>query len=212
MKIKLLAGLVSLSCLSALLFYQCGRYKVIPDVCFNKNILPIFVSKCTTGGCHSGGGNRQGGSNFTTYEGIMTKVKPNHPLLSDVYTQCNGNNPSMPPSGYTALTSTELEYIKYWIHTGAKNPADCNGTTCDTLNISYSTRVMPFMNTWCVGCHNSSNAGGGYDLSTYAGVKNSITPSNRLMGSMNQLSGYSAMPKGSGKVDACDITALQKMD
>jgi hypothetical protein len=140
----------------------------------------------------------------------MTRVKAYHPLLSDVYKKCNGNNPSMPPSGYTSLTSTELEYIKYWIHIGAKNSPDCSGTTCDTINISYSARVLPFMNTWCVGCHNSSNAGGGYDLSSYQGVKNSITPNNRLMGSINQLSGYFAMPQGSGKVDACDIKVIQK--
>jgi len=211
MKIKLLSSFTILLLASLIFFYNCGSNKLIPDVCFNKNILPIFISKCTTSGCHSGGtGNRKGRTNFSTYEGIISKVSPYHPLASEAYTKCTGLNSSMPPSGYTALTNTELEYIKYWIHTGAKNSGNCDGTTCDTSNVTYASKIAPFMNTWCVGCHNPSNAGGGFDLSTYEGVKNSITPNNRLMGSINQLSGFSAMPKGSGKVSSCDIRGIQK--
>ena len=211
MKIKLLSFFTFFLILFLLFFYQCGSYKVIPDVCFNKNILPIFISKCTTSGCHIGGtGRQQGGSDFRTYDGIVSKVTAYHPLLSSVYTKCTGNSPSMPPSPNPPLTSTELEYIKYWIHTGAKNSTDCGGKLCDTTNVSFSGRIQPLFNTWCVGCHNSATAGGGYDLSTYAGVKNSISPSDRLMGSLNQVSGYSAMPSGSGKLSTCDINAVQK--
>ncbi len=194
--------------LTILIFYQCGNNRVVPDMCFKKNILPIFVSKCTTSGCHSGNkGKRNEGSNFANYEGIMTKVKARHPLLSEVYTQCDGSNPSMPPRGYTKLTKTELEYIKYWIHTGAKN-SECGNDGCDTLNTSFTNRIQPILTIWCVGCHNKSNTGGGFDLSDYQGVKNCIP---RLMGSLNQLNGYAAMPKGSSTpIGLCDLRAIQK--
>jgi hypothetical protein len=189
-------------------FNGCGKNKFIADVCFNKNIKPIFISKCTTGGCHSG---KSGLGDFSTYEGIMTKVKPYHPLLSEIYTQCRGNNPSMPPRNYTQLTATELDYIKYWIHTGAKNEGDCGIVSgCDTTNITFSGRVMPILSTWCVGCHNTTDPGGGYDLSNYAGVIAAISPDNRLIGSINQLNGFSAMPQGSSKIDTCDIGAIQR--
>ncbi len=188
----------------------CGKNKFIADVCFNTKIKPIIISKCTTNGCHSGGQGKRRLSDLTTYEGIITKVKPYHPLMSEIYTQCRGNNPSMPPRGYTMLTDTELEYIKYWIHTGAKNDNSCGGVICDTLNFTFTNRVLPILTTWCVGCHNTSNPGGGYDLSNYDGVVNSIAPENRLMGSINQLTGFSAMPKGSSKMEVCELNAIQK--
>lgn len=210
MKIKILVLFSMIVFSSLILFNSCGKNKVVPNICFKNDILPIFISKCTTSGCHSSNsGKKEGGVDLSKYEGIMTKVKPYHPLASEVYTQCRGNNPSMPPSPNLPLTSTELEYIKYWIHTGAKNLDNCIAKTCDTVNVSFSGKIQPLINTWCVGCHNTSNAGGGFDLSTYQGVKNSITPTNRLSGSIEHLSGYSSMPKGATMLDPCDIKAIQ---
>jgi len=194
-----------------LIFFQCSSNKVVPNICFNKDILPIFISKCTTSGCHSSlnGQNAKGGD-FTSYEGILKKVKPYYPLFSEVYTECNGENPNMPPAPNTPLTSKELDYIKYWIHIGAKNTIDCGGYECDTINISFSKRVQPLLNTWCLGCHNSNNAGGGFDLSNYDGVKKTITPDNRLIGSIFQLINFDPMPKGTGKLNDCDLIAIKK--
>lgn len=210
MKIKVYLISCAIIATVVLSMLGCGKNKFVADVCFNKNIKPIFISKCTTSGCHDGG--RGHLDNFTTYEGIMKKVKPYYPMLSDVYTQCRGNNPAMPPRNSTKLTATELEYIKYWIHTGAKNERDCGVeiSACDTVNYTFSARIMPILNTWCVGCHNTANPGGGYDLSNYAGVVSAIAPDNRLIGSINQLNGFSAMPQGSSKIDSCDIGAIQR--
>lgn len=190
---------------------RCGKNKLIPNICFSRDVLPIFISKCTTSGCHSANqsGNRRGVSDFTTYDGIMTRVKAYHPLLSDVYTKCTGSNPSMPKSPVSKLTSTELDYIKYWIHTGAKN-SDCSTSVCDSSSANFSANVQPILNTWCVGCHSSVLSSGGYDLSNYAGVKNAISPNNRISGCINQLTGYYAMPQGGNKLDACSIGIIQK--
>jgi mono/diheme cytochrome c family protein len=64
------------------------------------------------------------------------------------------------------------------------------------------------MNTYCKGCHNPASLGGGIDLSTYAGVKTAAL--GRLMGTLNQAAGYSAMPKGGSKLSDCQIRQIEK--
>ena len=111
----------------------------------------------------------------------------------------------MPVGG--KLSGKEVSYIKIWIKMGAKNTTNCSG--CDTSVFSYSGIIQPLMNTWCVGCHSSSNAGGGYDLSNYSGVKISIH-NGRLLGTLKHASGFSAMPKGTYKLSDCDISKVEK--
>ncbi len=209
MKFTRFFNVAALTLTATFFLLQCGNNKAVPDVCFTKNIQPIFVTKCGMSGCHSGSGGGHGEKmNFTTYEGIMKKVKANYPLLSEAYTKCTGKNPEMPPKGYTKLSETELQYIKYWIHTGAKN-SDCT-SACDTLTLSFSGRIKPLLDTWCLGCHSASNAGGGYDFSTYEGVRTAIAPNSRLLGCIEQQTGYSAMPQNGGKLSDCDIIAVKK--
>jgi hypothetical protein len=83
--------------------------------------------------------------------------------------------------------------------------------TCDTSAAAkFSTDVLPVMNTNCnSGCHNTASASGGVILDTYNGVKAQVS-SGRLMGSINQANGYSAMPKGGNKLNTCTIAKLQQ--
>ena len=90
---------------------------------------------------------------------------------------------------------------------GAPNSSNCSN--CDSTNYTYSNRIKPFINTWCLGCHSTANAGGGYDFSSYSGVVVSIT-NNKLMESLKHLPGYSGMPKNAAKLTDCDINAVQK--
>ncbi len=210
MKHRLILLISPLLILPLIFFYECRSNKYIPDVCFQTNVLPIFISKCTTGGCHTGSGkDDEGRSDLTNYEGIMRQVKPYYPLFSEVYTKCSGISPEMPPKSSAKLTTTELEYIKYWIHTGAKNTSNCDGKACDSTNLSFTNRIMPILNTWCVGCHNATTAGGGFDFTSYDGVVACIAPDNRLSGSIHKLTGYSAMPKD-GNMSDCEIKVIQK--
>lgn len=84
-------------------------------------------------------------------------------------------------------------------------------TVCDTSTTAkFSTDVLPVMNTYCnSGCHNTASASGGIILDTYNGVKAQVT-NGKLMGSINQGSGYSAMPKGGSKLNTCTIAKLQQ--
>jgi len=195
-KILLLTGIV-------VFLTTCTKRAMDPSVCFTENILPIFVSKCSMSGCHDPGSGR---GDFTTYEGVMKDVTAKHPLQSSVYTKITGTSPSMPPKGNTQLTDQEKFMIQAWINMGALNESNC--TICDTTAFKFSADVQPIINTWCVGCHSGANSGGGYDLSSYTGILNSIA-NNELMGSIKHTSGYSAMPQNENQLSACQISKIQ---
>lgn len=188
-----------------ILFTTCTWKASDPSVCFSENILPIFVSKCSMSGCHGPGSKRR--SDFTTYEGIMSKVVANHPLRSEIYTKIEGLGANMPPKKNTQLTAQEIYLIKAWISMGAQNPSNCI-IVCDTTSFKFIEDIQPIMNTWCVGCHSTSSAGGGYDLSSYTGVVKAVT-ANRLIGTIKHSAGFSAMPKGGNQLSGCQISKIQ---
>jgi|ERR1700758_3927478 len=181
----------------------CTEKAYDPTVCFNDNILPIFVSKCSMSGCHSPGSRR---GNYSTYDGIMRNVVAKHPLRSSVYTKIDGANPSMPPKSSVQLTSQEIFMIKAWISMGALNQSNC--TVCDTTQFKFASDIQPIMNSWCIGCHSSTNAGGGYDLSNYTGVVNSIA-NNKLLGSIEHSAGYNVMPQNGSQLSGCQISKIR---
>ncbi len=83
-------------------------------------------------------------------------------------------------------------------------------STCDSTNtISYSAKVEPILRTNCYTCHLSASTGGGIILGTYTANK-SVAQGSRFLGAINQLSGYSAMPKSAGKLSVCDLTLIKK--
>lgn len=200
MKIKIIA----LLSLITIIYSTCTSVVYNPDICFQENILPIFVTNCSMPDCHNAA-DHEAGYDFSNYEGIMKGVKPKYPNQSEVYNVIKGINPSMPIG--SKLDQKSVSYIKIWIKMGAQNTSNC--TSCDTSSYTYNGRVKQIMTNWCTGCHNSSSASGGYDLSNYVGVVSSIT-ANRLIGTIQHLAGYSAMPKNTSKLSDCDINAVVK--
>lgn len=185
-----------------------------PEVCFQENVLPIFISKCSMAGCHDASGGEA--FDLTTYDAIMKGgITPKHPLLSEIYTQISGRNPNMPKGN--KLSAKDINYIKVWIKMGAKNTSDCS--ICDSTNVSYNGRIQPLLNTWCVGCHSGTSSVGKSDLSTYSGTlaivnsNNGGMPatdiSNRLLGALEHSTGYRPMPESS-QISACDLNAIKK--
>lgn len=199
--------IILLLALTASFYSGCTYNAYNPDICFQENILPIFVTKCSMQGCHNSNGNsgHRELSDLTTYDGIMKGITPYHPLLSKNYTVISGLFASMPKG--QKLDQKDISYIDIWIKMGAPNTSNC--VSCDSSNFSYSSRVKPLMSNWCVGCHNTGNAGGGYDLSNYSGVANSIVKS-RLLGTLKHLAGFSPMPKNTNPLSDCDINAVVK--
>ena len=80
-----------------------------------------------------------------------------------------------------------------------------NTTTCDTSNTTWSKDIKPIVDNACAtsGCHNGI-ASGGYDLSTYAGVKTMVT-NNRFLSVIE----LGTMPKGAPKLDDCSINKVR---
>jgi hypothetical protein len=79
---------------------------------------------------------------------------------------------------------------------------------CDTTNVTYSGKVVPFMNSYCIGCHGNSvaaSSGGNIKLENYADIKSNI---NKVIGAITHANGYSAMPKGTSQLDNCKIAII----
>ncbi|HRI23094.1 MAG TPA: hypothetical protein PLZ45_00405 [Ferruginibacter sp.] len=177
-------------------------------VYFQNSVLPLLNSSCAMSGCHDAITHKEG-VNLTTYGNVMATggVRPGDPANSKLYKVLNQTGGDrMPPPPAAAFTQAQKDLIYKWILQGAKNNA-CND--CDTTLFTYSGAVSPLMNSYCKGCHNPASAGGGIDLSTYAGVR-SIALNGKLLGSIRHDAGFIAMPQGGNKLSACRITQVQK--
>jgi mono/diheme cytochrome c family protein len=176
-------------------------------ICFQSQILPMLVSNCGMSGCHTSGGKSP---DLTTYSGIRGSVRPGNAGSSRIYTAVSQSNSDdkMPPPPRTALSAAQIALLGRWIDQGAQNTS-CNDTTssCDTTNVLYSGFVAGVMTTYCNGCHTGASAGLGIDLTTYAGVQ-TVALNGKLMGCLNQLAGYYAMPQSGPKLDACTLSKI----
>lgn len=175
-------------------------------ICFERDILPIFITNCArAGGCHDAA-NQKEGYNLTTYAGITREgIKPGDPDESDLYKQLSTGKMSQPPYA-SDMPLADKELIRRWIAEGAKNGTNCP-SKCDTAVFTYSTAVAPMMNKYCVGCHKPSNMSGNTDLSTYDGVKTSAL-GGKLIPSLQRSNNW--MPQGGNRLSACQITQIQK--
>ena len=173
-------------------------------ICFERDILPIFNSKCAMSGCHDAGTAAEG-YNLSNYRKIVSrglvKGKPNS---SELYEVVADNK--MPPKGYTKLSAAEKQMLYDWIADGAKNGINC-AVKCDSTISGFASAVQPIMTKYCVGCHAYPNASAQVDLSGYIGVKNAINQG--LLKSIDH-SGYYPMPKGGAKLSDCEINQVRK--
>lgn len=175
------------------------------DICFERDILPIFNSKCAMSGCHDAG-TRAEDYQLTDYNSIVSHgIVKGSAKKSEIYEEIADGD--MPPSGYPKLSSTEMDMLKRWINAGAKNGTNCPSNGCDSTQFTFSGQVQPLMNKYCVGCHNSTNASMNVNLSNYNGVKAAV--GQGLLRSIDH-SGYYPMPKGGTKLSTCEITQVSK--
>jgi hypothetical protein len=81
---------------------------------------------------------------------------------------------------------------------------------CDTsFAVSYSTHVAPVIQSKCLACHSAASQLGGINLEGYTALSNFIA-NGRLLGTIDHKPGFSPMPKGSPKIDACDIKNIER--
>jgi len=100
--------------------------KEIPssNVSFGANLAPVFLSKCANSGCHDDA-TKADGISLTSWVGVtaptivVPKDAENSRLVWSIE-RISGVAP-MPPVGYSALTTNQIDGIKTWINEGAKN-------------------------------------------------------------------------------------------
>jgi hypothetical protein len=131
-------------------------------------------------------------------------ISKGHPNASELYSTIIDGE--MPPRRSPKLTSSEINLIHDWIAAGAKNGINCV-SRCDSSQFTFSKSILPLMNKYCVGCHSASNPSAAVDVSSYSGVKVSI--SKGLMTSINQ-NGNFPMPKGGNKLSDCEINQVKR--
>ena len=179
-------------------------------VCFERDILPIFVSNCAMSGCHDVSSHR---SEYVlnSYSSITSKgLNPGNATGSKIYEVLVASDPGdrMPQQPKPPLSASQIAIIKSWINSGAPNGTNCT-PNCDPNVFTYSKAVKPTIENYCLGCHNSGNAQGGYSFSTYVEVK-SVALNGKLNGVIAHSSGYSPMPQGGAKLSDCKIAQISK--
>ncbi len=174
------------------------------DVCFESNVLPIFVSSCARSGCHDAS-RHEGGYRLDNYANIVGKgISPGSATNSKLYKVLFGSGEDiMPPDA--PLTQAQKDSIKAWINQGAKNTVNCN-CSCDSTKFTYGAIIQPLVSNQCVGCHKPGSLGGNIDLSSYSLVKTQVN-NGKFLGTIAHAAGYSPMPKGS-KLSDCQIKQI----
>jgi len=82
---------------------------------------------------------------------------------------------------------------------------------CDLTVTKFSTQVKPILQSYCLSCHSNTSASGsgaGIKLQDYADVKIYVD-NEKLIGVIDHASGFSAMPKGGGKLSDCNILIIK---
>jgi hypothetical protein len=91
-----------------------------PEVCFQRDVLPVFQNSCAMSGCHSSGSE----FSLTTYDQIVRNVVPGNSQKSKLYQVISSSwgVQRMPPD--LPLSIDNRSIISLWIEQGALN------TTC----------------------------------------------------------------------------------
>ena len=172
-------------------------------ICFERDILPIFVASCAKSGCHDPATAKEGVI-LNNWQGIMAAgVKPGDPSDSEVFEEIRGE---MGGPKYGNLSSEQKILIQKWIMLGAKNTTNCP-TDCDSTQFTFSGSIKPMIDKYCVGCHTYPNASGSVELSSHTGVA-FVAKNGTLLNSLTHPTNW--MPKGGKKLSDCEIKQFEK--
>lgn len=180
---------------------------VSDTVCFNSEVLPLYVSYCGSAGCHNETSHREGVIT-TNYGYIMNGIRSKNPGSSKYYTII-GNG--MPPRSSPQMTAANTATILKWINQGALNTSCIN--TCDTTKYGYVNAVQTILADNCGGCHGTKPGSANVYLGDYASAKAYITANKTLfLNAINHsttLTAAQRMPPSAKMID-CKITQIQK--
>lgn len=188
----------------------CTYDSVQPDVCFETEVLPVFVTYCSSPGCHNPT-DREEGYDLTNYDGIMRGIKPKSVVSSKLLQTMGGlSDEPMPPKNYPQPSSGQIAVIKAWVRSGAANTTNCSNASCDTsATVSYSGNIQPMLQTYCIGCHSGANASASIDFSSFATAKATAIDGS-LRGTITGDPNFTFMPPNSAPLPDCYAVLIQK--
>jgi len=152
----------------------------LPQICFERDVLPVFQNSCAISHCHDGNG--ESDLILNSYVPISHAVEPGKPYSSAVYksiTARSGEN-KMPPG--QPLSIENRIKIRLWIEQGAglTTCPDTTGQTSDYVNpfACFSRDILPVLSSRCAstGCHDALTHREGYVFSSYSTVLTSVVP------------------------------------
>ncbi len=88
----------------------------------------------------------------------------------------------------------------------------CKDDACSTENMSFKNNIQPLLKSnGCTDatCHVAGTTTNLYPLSTYVEFKKAAVTDGKVVGAIKHQAGFSAMPKGKGKIDDCDISQIE---
>lgn len=152
----------------------------IPEVCFERDVLPVFKNNCAISGCHNGSG--ESDLNLTSYVPISHSVVPFKPYSSRSYTSiiATTGEGKMPPVQPLSLDNRTV--IRLWIEQGARLTTcqDTTGQIPGHVNpvACFSRDILPVLNSKCgtAGCHDQITHRSGYVFTSYSTTMTAVTP------------------------------------
>jgi mono/diheme cytochrome c family protein len=181
-------------------------------LCFDRDVLPIFLTNCARAGCHDPG-SRQKGFDFTSHTGIMQGITPGEPFSSLIFIKITEEEESdrMPPWPREELEHEAIDIIQRWITEGATDSSCISSGQhpCDTSTVTYSQTIRPILNAECLGCHSvAADTNMNVDLSNYEDVL-TVVESGQFYGSVTHSLGYSPMPSNNDTLSHCQILQIR---
>lgn len=192
----------------------------IPEICFARDVLPVFKNNCAISGCHDG----QGESHLilNNYTDIQGGVIPGKPYSSRFYKAiiASGGENIMPPGQRLSLENRTI--IRLWIEQGAALTicADTSGTgNGGGINprACFARDILPVLFSKCAsaGCHDAATHTGGYNFTTYATTKNTVVAGNPGQSKLYQVISNTSQddkmpPAGSSQLTIAEIDSIGK--
>ncbi|MCX6325651.1 MAG: hypothetical protein NT144_03205 [Bacteroidia bacterium] len=199
----------------------------MPEVCFEGDVLPIFINSCAKSGCHTGQGESRLALN--NYLDISHSVVPGNPNASRLYgaiIATSGEN-KMPPNQPLSLTNRTI--IRLWIEQGARLTlcpeitATGGGNTGSVTDPSVNPRacftrdILPVVVSRCAstGCHDAASHKEGYIFASYTTTMTAVSAGNpgnsKLYQVIKLASGENKMPpSGKSQLSVAEIDSIGK--
>lgn len=192
----------------------------LPEICFERDVLPVFRNSCAISGCHDG----QGESDLIlgNYLDISHAVNPGRPFDSEVYKSiiATWGEERMPPDQPLSLENRTI--IRVWIEQGALLTIcpDAGGNGGDPYvnpRACFTRDILPVLVSRCAsaGCHDAITHTEGYIFTSYSTTMAAVVPGDpeesKLFEVITKPVGDDRMPPdGSAQLTLTEIDSIRK--